>query len=122
MSNLVGKPEDKFSQNEAQLDHLTFCLIFLHRFVLAMVFYGLALNLGNLGGDLYLNYLISSLIEYVAYTICVFAILKMNRRSFHCTSMMLGGIACVVTLFPAVFGKEGLYYFIILISTINLFL
>ena len=72
-----------------------------------MVFYGLALNLGNLGGDLYLNYFISSLVEFIAYTISVIAILKMNRRTFHCSCMMLGGIACVVTLFPAMFGKEG---------------
>ena len=73
-----------------------------------MVFYGLSFNLGNLGGDLYLNYFISSLVEFVAYTICTLAILKMNRRTFHCTSMMLGGIACILTLFPVVFGKDGL--------------
>lgn len=75
-----------------------------------MVFYGLALNLGNLGGDLYLNYLISGLVEFVAYTIGFVAIRYTNRRTFHCASMMFGGIACVVTLFPAIFGKEGMFY------------
>ena len=71
-----------------------------------MVFYGLALNLRNLGGDLYLNYSISCLVEFAAYTICLVAILRINRRAFHCTSMVVGGIACILTLFPAIFGKD----------------
>lgn len=94
-------------------------IIFANWMVVSMVFYGLALNLGNLGGDLYLNYLISGLVEFVAYTIGFVAIRYTNRRTFHCASMMFGGIACVVTLFPAIFGKEALRWLIITLNMVG---
>lgn len=67
-------------------------------FVNSFVYYGLSLNSGNLGGDVFVNIFIGGAVEIPAYTLSIFVLLKSGRRPALCLSMVLGGIACLCTM------------------------
>ena len=71
------------------------------RAVVSMVYYGLSLNSGNLAGDFYLNFLLSGLVEFPAYTLCLLLLDRIGRKKLHASCMIGGGIACILTTFPA---------------------
>jgi OCT family organic cation transporter-like MFS transporter 4/5 len=72
-----------------------------------MTYYGLSLNTGNLGGDFYVNFLISGVVEFPAYALCLLLLDRWGRKKCHCSSMLLGGIACLSTIFTISFGGKG---------------
>lgn len=78
----------------------------IYRIVISMVFYGLALNSGNLGGNFYLNFLIQTLVEYPAYTICLVLMNRMGRKPLHCLMMIIGGICCICTIFTMLYADK----------------
>uniref|UniRef100_T1JAS4 Major facilitator superfamily (MFS) profile domain-containing protein n=1 Tax=Strigamia maritima TaxID=126957 RepID=T1JAS4_STRMM len=69
------------------------------RFVNSSVYYGLSLNTSNLGGNDYFNCLIAALVEFPAYTLCLFTMDYVGRRPLICISMLIGGVCLMVTLF-----------------------
>ena len=75
--------------------------------VVSMVYYGLSLNTGNLGGDFYLNFTISGLVEFPAYTLCLLLLDRIGRKWLHCSTMVLGGLACISTVFTTIYGGDG---------------
>ncbi|XP_033740180.1 organic cation transporter protein-like [Pecten maximus] len=83
-------------------------IIFFNWGVVSMVYYGLSLNTGNLGGDFYINFLVSALVEFPTYTLCLLLLDRVGRRLLHASCMIFGGIACIVTLFPMLYGDESL--------------
>ncbi|XP_046583354.1 organic cation transporter protein-like [Haliotis rubra] len=84
------------------------CLIvFFNWLVVSMVYYGLGLNVQNLSGDIYLNFTIANIMETVAYVLCIILLDRTGRKKLHCGSMMLGGIACLATIFPVVYGDNS---------------
>ncbi|XP_071113439.1 organic cation transporter protein-like [Haliotis cracherodii] len=82
-------------------------IIFFNWFVVSMVYYGLGLNVQNLSGDIYLNFTIANIVETLAYVICIFLLDRAGRKKLHCGSMMLGGIACLATMFPVMYGNSS---------------
>lgn len=77
-------------------------ILFLGWFVNSGVYYGLALNTSNLGGNDYVNFVIAALTEFPAYTFCILALNKLGRRLPLCGSMLIGGISMLITgLVPA---------------------
>ncbi|XP_046363834.2 organic cation transporter protein-like [Haliotis rufescens] len=78
-------------------------VIFFNWFVVNIVYYGLGLNVQNLSGDIYLNYTISSAVETMSYVACVLLLDRVGRKLLHCTSMFVGGLACVAVLFPVIY-------------------
>ncbi|XP_046583355.1 organic cation transporter protein-like [Haliotis rubra] len=82
-------------------------IIFLNWFVISMVYYGLGLNVQNLSGDIYLNFTIANIVETLAYVICIFFLDRAGRKKLHCGSMMLGGVACLATMFPVMYGDSS---------------
>ncbi|XP_046328503.2 organic cation transporter protein-like [Haliotis rufescens] len=79
-------------------------IIFLNWMVVSMVYYGLSLNTDNLGaGSLYVNFLISGLVEFPAYTICILLLGRVGRKALHCGSMILGGVSCLLTTFTVLY-------------------
>ncbi|XP_067674872.1 organic cation transporter protein-like [Haliotis asinina] len=82
-------------------------VIFLNWFVISMVYYGLGLNVQNLSGDIYLNFTIANIVETLAYIMCIFLLDRAGRKKLHCGSMMLGGIACLATMFPVMYGDSS---------------
>ncbi|XP_013411039.1 organic cation transporter protein isoform X2 [Lingula anatina] len=81
-------------------------IIFLNWCVVSMVYYGLSLNSGNLGGDIFLNFFLSGLVEFPAYCFC-FCIDKVGRKGPHVFGMLLGGSACLCTIFVALYADPG---------------
>ena len=67
-------------------------------FTTNLVYYGLTLNTGKLlPGNLYINTVVSGVLEFVAYTITIFAFLKLGRRWSISSSMLFCGTALILT-------------------------
>ncbi|GFR97680.1 organic cation transporter protein [Elysia marginata] len=63
----------------------------------ALVYYGLSLNTENLAGNPYLNFCVAGAVEIPAYAICILLLNKMGRRRPLVVSMLVGGIACILS-------------------------
>ncbi|XP_039201526.1 solute carrier family 22 member 15-like isoform X3 [Crotalus tigris] len=68
-------------------------------YVCSFVYYGLTLNAGELGGNLYLNVALSGLVEVPAFPLCMFFIEKSwsGRRKSTAAFLIFAGLACVFT-------------------------
>lgn len=86
----------------------TLCL-FIIWFSVYLVYYGLVLNVGNLGGDLYVNSALSGLVEIPALAASVVFLVRMGRRWPLCLTLAIGGVACLATL---TIGHESDYQWI----------
>jgi hypothetical protein len=85
------------------------CWLHAVRFVVAMGYYGLSLNSGTLPGSLYLNFMLSGAIEFVADTACL-PLNKLGRKGLHVFGMLVGGLACLSTIVIDLTMKSGMYY------------
>ncbi|VDI31068.1 MFS transporter, OCT family, solute carrier family 22 (organic cation transporter), member 4/5 [Mytilus galloprovincialis] len=83
-------------------------IIFLNWAVVSLMYYGVTMNVGNMGGDFYLNFFLLALIEFPAYSICIYLVDKIGRKKLHCGCMLLGGFACASTIFTVSFGGKSL--------------
>ncbi|CAK8691142.1 unnamed protein product [Clavelina lepadiformis] len=72
-------------------------------FTVSMVFYGLALNGGNLAGDPYVNNTLNGVVEVVAYAFIYFA--KYGRRPLLSVSFTLAGTCCIVSMILDLYSK-----------------
>ncbi|CAN2387795.1 Solute carrier family 22 member, partial [Pristimantis euphronides] len=69
-------------------------------FVCSLVYYGLTLSTGDLGGNVYLNLALSGLAEVPAYPLCMYLInhKRFGRRSSLCGFLSFAGAACLVIM------------------------
>ncbi len=68
------------------------------RFVNSLVYYGLSLSSSSLGGNDYINFLISGAVEIPAYLFCQLTMNRLGRRWTLSGTMILGGIALLLTM------------------------
>ncbi|KAK7503265.1 hypothetical protein BaRGS_00005530 [Batillaria attramentaria] len=80
-----------------------YLFIFYIWMVSSLAYYGLSWNVGTLGGSVYVNFLLSGVVELVAIGFCVYALDRVGRRVLNCGLMMLAGVTCTATLFPVLF-------------------
>lgn len=76
------------------------------RLIIAMGYFGLTLNTGRLGGDVYLNFLATIIVEVLGYGICLLLMDRIGRRPVLCGSMLLGGVACICTIFTTLYADK----------------
>lgn len=79
------------------------------RFVTSLVYYGVSLNVGNFGLDIYLTQLIFGIAEFPARLACFPLIQRFGRRICQSVVLLLGGTACLVI--PAIPGGEQVSFY-----------
>ncbi|XP_071956471.1 organic cation transporter protein-like [Antedon mediterranea] len=67
-------------------------------FVVACVYYGLSLSTSTLGVNDYIAFWISGIVEIPACLLCMFVVDKFGRRWSLCYTMLIGGVACILTI------------------------
>lgn len=73
--------------------------LYFNWFVNSGVYYGLSLNTGNLGGNDYINFIISGAVELPAHAITIYLLDRVGRRLPLCSFLVLGGLALLSTMF-----------------------
>lgn len=87
--------------------------------VSAMVYYGLSLNSGNLAGNIYINFELMALVEIFGYVICLLGLNRIGRRNLHIPSMLVGGGACLSTIFPVLYANASLEWINIVLALVG---
>jgi hypothetical protein len=77
--------------------------------VVSMVYYGLILNSSNLGGDIYFNFVMASLVEIPTLILVILLINKTGRIRLNSACRVFGGVACVSTTFTVLYGGDCKY-------------
>ncbi|CAC5389096.1 SLC22A4_5 [Mytilus coruscus] len=85
-----------------------FFILIINWFAISLIYYGISMNTGDLGGNVYVNYAISTTAETVAVILCFFAD-KLPRKKIYCTAMIVGGTACLCTIFTSMYTSEALH-------------
>ncbi|XP_053401994.1 organic cation transporter protein-like [Mercenaria mercenaria] len=78
-------------------------LIFTIWLVVCLGYYGLAFNIGDLGSDLYLNFMLQSLVELPANILCLLILDRVGRKPVMVGSMLIGGTALIGTIFTLLY-------------------
>lgn len=78
------------------------------RCVVSMVYYGFGFYVGNIDGDIYVNFAINTTVEIAAYILCLLALDRIGRRPLHAGAMIFGGLASLSTIFPVVYADNGM--------------
>ena len=71
-----------------------------------MAYYGVILNVGNLGGDFYLNLFLLTIVEYPGKLLTIALLDRLGRKKMYIGFMFIGGIACIGTIYPVVANGE----------------
>ena len=76
---------------------------------MCMASYGLALNSDGIGSGsgLHLYFALQILMDVPATFIVLFLTDKMGRKSLMIISMLIGGFACIGTIFTTLYGGSG---------------
>ncbi|PAA53956.1 hypothetical protein BOX15_Mlig011217g1 [Macrostomum lignano] len=77
--------------------------VFFSWFVVSLCYYGLSLNAEDLGGSVYVNTIISGLVEFPAYAMCCVTLNRFGRVRIHVASMVTGGVGCIAAAFVDIF-------------------
>lgn len=69
------------------------------RFTSAVVYQGLVMRLGIIGGNLYIDFFISGVVELPGALLILLTIERFGRRLPFAASNIVAGVACLVTAF-----------------------
>lgn len=73
-------------------------ILFFNWFAISLGFYGLLINISNLEGDIYVNFVINYLVELPSVPISWFIIQKFGRRIPYIIKMGFTGLVCLLVL------------------------
>lgn len=75
-----------------------------------MSYYGVVLNTANLGGDLYLNFVLLTVVEYPGKLLTMLLLDRVGRKVLYIGFLVVGGIACIATIWPIAVESDGICY------------
>ena len=75
--------------------------------VTSMVYYGLALNVKNLGGSLYINFVLGSLIELPSFVTTQFLLSRLGRRLTLFVLLIGGSFSCFLCMLLQSHGEQN---------------
>lgn len=87
--------------------------------IVSMTYYGVIMNSGNLAGDFYVNFFLMCLAEIPGLLVGLAVLDKLGRRFSNSGSMIVGGLACICTIFTVVFGGKDLQPLTIVLAFIG---
>ncbi|CAL1531633.1 unnamed protein product [Lymnaea stagnalis] len=96
-------------------------ITFLNWAVCSLTYYGLSLNVGQLSGDIYLNFCLMAVFEIVASLIIMAAMGRFGRKVLYCSLLNLGAVSCILTLFPVLFGDKSVAWTVSMLAMIGKF-
>uniref|UniRef100_T1JLS1 Major facilitator superfamily (MFS) profile domain-containing protein n=1 Tax=Strigamia maritima TaxID=126957 RepID=T1JLS1_STRMM len=71
----------------------------LHLFMNTVGYYGISMNATNLQGNVYVDFILTSLVEFPAYIFCLLVMNRLGRKKPLVGCMLIGGLSCVCTVF-----------------------
>lgn len=80
----------------ALMEMLYALLCFAFRFVNSLVYYGLSLNVGSFGLDIYLTQLVFGAVEIPARSLCLLLLQWFGRKKSQSFFLLLGGVMCLI--------------------------
>ena len=94
-------------------------VLFCNWFLVSLAYYGVVLNVGNLGGNFYLNLTLLSLIDFPARFVTLYLLDKIGRKKIYVAFMLLGGIMCMGTIYPVLENSDSLHWLLVLLSILG---
>uniref|UniRef100_A0A3Q3SNH7 Solute carrier family 22 member 3 n=1 Tax=Mastacembelus armatus TaxID=205130 RepID=A0A3Q3SNH7_9TELE len=105
-TTLTGDTADSDSTSASFLDLIRTPKMRKHTLILsynwftsAVVYQGLVMRLGIMGGNVYIDFLISGLVEFPAAFLILFTIERIGRRLPFATANIVAGASCFITAF-----------------------
>ncbi|XP_044740694.1 organic cation transporter protein-like [Chrysoperla carnea] len=72
--------------------------LFIIWFSVYLVYYGLVLNISNIGGDLYINSVLSGVVEIPSIAVSILFLMRGGRRWPLCLTLAFAGVACLLSV------------------------
>ncbi|XP_025088668.1 organic cation transporter protein-like [Pomacea canaliculata] len=94
-------------------------IIFLNWMVVTLVYYGLSLNVGNIGTNIYLSFFMSAMAELLGYLLSSLLLDRVGRKTMYCGSMIFSGLACLATMFPVIYDAQYKKVIILVLSNVG---
>ncbi|XP_076457670.1 organic cation transporter protein-like [Babylonia areolata] len=94
-------------------------IIFVNWVMITMIYYGLSLNVGSIGGDIHLNFFLSALAELLGYVVALVGLDRAGRKAMHCGSMILAGLACLCTMIPVLCDASSKDVIVLVLSNVG---
>lgn len=85
--------------------------------VCTLVYYGLSSNSGTLGGNIFVNFIATMLIEIPSYVFSYLVLDRMGRKGTLSFVLLLGGVACFISGFI----PEGYDWLVVVLSLLGKF-
>ncbi|XP_012738008.2 solute carrier family 22 member 2 [Fundulus heteroclitus] len=73
-------------------------ILMFNWFTSAVVYQGLIMRVGITGGNVYIDFLISSLVEFPAAFLILFTIERIGRRLPFASANIIAGVSCIITV------------------------
>ncbi|KAJ8315124.1 hypothetical protein KUTeg_007274, partial [Tegillarca granosa] len=74
--------------------------------VTAMAYFGLSYNVGRIAGDLYVNFLLAAIVEFIGYVLCLILSAKCGRKPVTVGSLVLAGLGIIGCIFTTLHSNE----------------
>lgn len=96
-------------------------ILFFIWLAVCMAYYGMALNSADLGGDIFLDFFLQAVMDIPAKLLVVFLLNTTGRKFLMVSSLLIGGLGFLATIFVEFFGGNHLHTLNIVFALIGKF-